>query len=222
MNIIFDLDDTLFPTGEFAELARKKAIRAMISLGLNEKEEPLYKRLMHIISKKGSNYENHFDDLCRELKIRDNSKFVAAAIAAYHDAKMAIQPYPEIPSILLTLRDRGYRLYVATNGQSVKQWDKLIRLGIALYFGHVFVSSELKEEKGIGFYKKILKRLRAKPSECVMIGDREDCDIVPAKKVGMHTIRVKKGKHAGDPSVADFEVQEISDIMDIVEKFKNL
>lgn len=220
-NVIFDVDDTLFPTNEFAELARKKAIRAMIRMGLvNVKEKTLYDKLLKIIKKKGSNYTKHFDDLCSSLRVKNKSKYIAAAIAAYHDTKMSIQPYSVIPSMLLKLHDEGYKLYAATNGRSVKQWDKLIRLGIALYFDGVFVSEDLREEKSPAFYYKVLKHLKTKPSECIMIGDREEYDIVPAKRVGIKTIRVRKGKYSKGSSVADFEVRELGGILRILQKLK--
>jgi len=210
-NIIFDIDDTLFPSSEFAALARRNAVRAMIRLGLDESEERLMKDLESIIKKKGSNYPNHFDLLLKGLKIDNKSRFVAAAVGAYHDTKSAIQPFPDVPSTLLMLKDVGYNLYVASNGIAVKQWDKLIRLGVGLYMDGVFVSEELKCEKSEKFYRKMIKRIKADPGECMMIGDREDMDILPAKKAGLHTARVLRGKYrdktkrtAADASITDF------------------
>jgi FMN phosphatase YigB (HAD superfamily) len=34
------------------------------------------------------------------------------------------------------------------------------------------------------------------PEACVMIGDRIDNDVVPARTLGMHTIRFRTGRHA--------------------------
>lgn len=198
-NIIFDIDDTLFPSTEFAALARRNAIRAMIRLGLDESEERLTKELESTIRKKGSNYSKHFDLLLKGLRIDNKSRFVAAAVGAYHDTKSAIQPFPDVPSTLLTLKDVGYDLYVASNGIAVKQWDKLIRLGLGLYMDGVFVSEELKCEKSEKFYKRMVKEINAKPEECIMIGDREDMDILPAKKAGLYTVRVLRGKYRNSP-----------------------
>ncbi len=198
-NIIFDIDDTLFPSSEFASLARRNALRAMIRLGLDVSEERLQKDLDAIIRKKGSNYPQHFDMLLKGLRIDNKSRFVAAAVGAYHDTKAAIQPFPDVPSTLLGLKDVGYRLFVASNGIAVKQWDKLIRLGIGLYMDDVFVSEELKCEKSERFYRQLVKRIGAKPGECIMVGDREDMDILPAKKAGLHTIRVLRGKYKDSP-----------------------
>jgi len=198
-NIIFDIDDTLFPSSEFSSLARRNAVRAMIRMGLVETEEEITGILDEILKKKGSNYPYHFDDLLKRLKIDNKSRFVAAAVGAYHDTKAAIQPFPDVPGTLLTLKDVGYNLYVASNGISVKQWDKLIRLGIGLYMDGVFVSEDLKCEKSEKFYRKMIKRMKAEPKECIMVGDREDMDILPAKKAGLHTIRVLRGKYRNSP-----------------------
>ena len=145
--IFFDIDDTLFPSSEFAELARKNAIRAMIEAGVDEEAERLHEMLARIIKKRGSNYPNQFDELCRKLGVRRPARYVAAAVAAYHNTKTGILPYPEVPRLLIKLRESGYKLYIATNGNAVKQWDKLIRMGIEHYFEDVFVSKK-SEGKG--------------------------------------------------------------------------
>ena len=50
-HVFIDIDDTLFPTSEFAELARRKAIRAMIEVGLDGDQEKLYGKLIKIIKR---------------------------------------------------------------------------------------------------------------------------------------------------------------------------
>ena len=210
-NILFDIDDTLFPSSEFAALARRNAVRAMIRVGFDAGEEELLRELHKIIEEKGSNYDIHFDLLLKRLDTRNPAKFIAAAVGAYHDTKASIQPFPDVPTVLLELREVGYKIYVASNGIAVKQWDKLIRLGVSQYFDGVFVSEELKSGKSPEFYKKILKKIKAKGNGCVMIGDREDADILPAKKAGMHAIRVLRGKYSktqrtsrADAKIKDF------------------
>ncbi|HNT61024.1 MAG TPA: HAD hydrolase-like protein, partial [Candidatus Bilamarchaeaceae archaeon] len=163
--IFFDVDNTLFPTAEFAELARRNAIRAIIETGLGKKEEELYKELNKLIREKGSNYPNHFDLLLKRMGAKRPARYVAAAVAAYHNTKSSIQPYPEVPKTLMELKERGYTLYVATNGDAVKQWDKLIRMGIHLFFDDVFVSEELGEEKSPSFFRKAMRLAKARPKD---------------------------------------------------------
>lgn len=217
-HILFDMDDTLFPSTEFSTLARKNAVNAMISMGLDQDYSTLSARLEGIIKEKGSNHPSHFDDLCRSFRIKNPGRYVAAAVAAYHDTKTAIAPFPRVPLTLMMLKERGYRLYVATRGSTIKQWDKLIRLKLALFFEDVFVSEALGEDKSEAFYRKILKALTARPEDCLMVGDNEERDIVPAKAIGMKTARMFSGKHASMPTKADFSIKDVSELPALLQR----
>ncbi len=218
-HVFIDIDDTLFPTSEFAELARRKAIRAMIEVGLDGDQEKLYGKLIKIIKRLGPNYDHHFNELCKELKIKHPAKYVAAAVGAYHAEKSSIQPYPEVPRILMNLRESGYLLYVATNGTAVKQWDKLILLGVHMFFEEVFVSESMGMEKNVEFFRKALKHIGAKPGECVMVGDKPSIDLFPPKKIGMKTIRAMMGgRHTTKPGKADFEMKNFSELPKLLKK----
>jgi len=222
--VFFDIDDCLFPSTEFSNLARKNAVRAMIRLGLDYDEDRLYKMLIKIIDEKGSNYPNHFDFLLKRLRVKNPGKYVAAAVAAYHDTKASILPYPEVPDVILTLRAKGAKIFVASDGIEIKQWDKLIRMGIGIFFDGVFVSENLKVSKDKSdFYRKILKQVKAKPEECLMVGDREDRDISPAKKIGMKTFRVFRGKYAENPkkTAADYSGKDLRKIVKMVKNISH-
>lgn len=222
INVFFDIDDVLFPSTQFARLARENALKAMIKWGLNQPYEKLESKLNEIIITKGSNHQKHFDFLLKELHIRKekHAQLVAAAIGAYHDTKTTIQPYPDVQQTLLTLWKK-YPLYIASDGVAVKQWDKLIRMNLAIFFERAFISEELKIKKCTGFYKKIAQLVKANEAKCIMIGDREDKDIVPAKKAGWFTIRIqRKGtKHFESKSVADKKISSFTELVKILNTF---
>ena len=55
------------------------------------------------------------------------------------------------------------------------------------------------------------------PSECVMVGDRIDNDIAPARLLGMRTVLFRTGRHiAQQPrwaeEVPDFEVRTVEEL----------
>jgi putative hydrolase of the HAD superfamily len=216
--IFFDVDNTLFPTAEFAELARKNAVRAMVETGVGISEAKLHKALNALIREKGSNYPRHFDLLLKRMGVKSPARHVAAAVAAYHNTKSSIQPYPEVPKTLMELKERGYKLYVATNGDAVKQWYKLIRMGIHLFFEDVFVSGEIGEEKSPSFFRKVLARLKASPSECIMVGYRMDADIIPAGKSGIYTVRVMRGPYSKKKGKADVSIRNFSELIKVLKK----
>ena len=66
--ILFDIDDTLYSTTEFAARARRNAVRAMIEAGLDLPEEVLLKELDEVLTEFSSNYEHHFDKLLQRLR----------------------------------------------------------------------------------------------------------------------------------------------------------
>lgn len=45
------------------------------------------------------------------------------------------------------------------------------------------------------YYEQIAQACGVDPSECIMVGDRIDKDVSPARQVGMRTIRVRVGLH---------------------------
>ena len=213
--IFFDIDNTLFPSRKFVELARRNAISAMVQVGLPFDEEHLYKRLLHIVKRYGSNYPHHFERLLDDLNWDRDPKIVAAGIAAYHNTKLSLSPYPDVPKTLLALRDMGYRLYVLSQGLPVKQWDKLIRLGLHFFFTDVFVTEKAKDT---AFYKRVLRKLKLKPSEALMVGDKPKSDIVPAKRAGIRTVLIAP---AGRKQGADFRIRTMHELLKVVSKIKN-
>ena len=66
-----------------------------------------------------------------------------------------------------------------------------------------------------------LERANCKPENAVMIGDRVDNDIVPAKKMGMKTIWIKQGfgkywQIRGEYEQADYVVDNLNEIIEIL------
>lgn len=93
------------------------------------------------------------------------------------------------------LRREGYVLALAAN-QGVRTGEFLRRSGITAGFAWDLVS----EEMGVGkpallFYRMILDGIGVSPSEAVMVGDRLDNDVLPAKLLGMRTVRVLVGPY---------------------------
>lgn len=208
--VLFDIDDTLFPSGEFAQRARKNAVRSMVEAGLAAKEGEAYLALRKIVRKKTSNYQYHLDDLCAKFGQGGNSKIIAAGIGAYHRTKEGIAPFPKVRQTLLTLRKAGYRVYAASEGKSLKQWDKLCRLGLHNLVQGAFISEEVGFEKGRKFYGKVARELHLPPSAILMVGDREEKDILPAREAGMRTARVCK---KGAESKADICIRDVSGLL---------
>lgn len=116
---------------------------------------------------------------------------------------------------------RNYKVGVIAN-QSIGTADRLEHFGILKYIDLVVASAEegvSKPDKRI--FEIALERSGCKPENAVMVGDRIDNDIVPAKQIGMKTIWVKQGfgrlwHVTGEDEKADYEAEKLSDILDIL------
>lgn len=226
--IFFDIDDTLYDSSLQSDLARRNALRAMIEAGLDIDEEAGIAALQNTVQKFGSNYEYHFNELLKKVGYDSNPRIIAAGIVAYHTTKIAhLVPYPDTIPTLLKLRDWGYNLGVITDGRAVKQWEKLIRLGLQHFFDTVIISEEVKSQKPYtAIFKQALKQVKCSAKDALMVGDRIDKDISGAKKAGIATVQILRGKYINQcPKDSyeepDYVIQNLKDIfyvLKIIEK----
>lgn len=103
------------------------------------------------------------------------------------------RPYPEAGEVLAALRARGYRIGIIAN-QSARTEDRLRAWGLLEHIDLVVASAEegvAKPDSAI--FRIALERAGCEPAEAVMIGDRLDNDVAPAKAVGMRTIWLPQG-----------------------------
>jgi len=220
--VFFDIDDTLYDSTKLTTTARRNSIRAMIDAGLKGDEDEIFEILQKIIKKYGSNYPKHYDELLKELGFPWNPKIIAAGVVAYEHTKAGfLKPFPGVVPTLLKLKNK-YKLGVISNGLAVKQWEKLVALGLHHFFEVVVTSQEVGYEKPQKeIFEIAIKKLKLKPEQCVMVGDRLDIDIAGAKLAGMKTIRIKKGKYAKmkpskEDEKPDYEIKEFEELLDIL------
>lgn len=225
--ILFDIDDTLYDSTRQSTLARKNAIEAMIEAGLDVNKKKAEETLAKVIREYGSNYSNHFNKLLKKLGKKPNQRIIAAGIVAYHNTKFTyLHPFEDTLPTLLKLRDMGYKLGVITDGKSMKQWEKLIRLGLQHFFDTVVISEEVGVEKP---EKKIFavacNKLALKPQNCVYVGNHLGKDIAGANNAGMTSVRIMKGKHSETKpktktEIPNFEITKLGDLTKLIKNGK--
>ena len=127
--VFFDIDDTLYDTSGFAKLARKAALNAMIDAGLPLSNYEAYILLRKIIKEKGSNYDRHFNVLTKRVFGEEKPLLIALGMITYHNVKFALlRLFPETMATLIHLKVQGYHMGVISNGLTIKQYEKLVRL----------------------------------------------------------------------------------------------
>ena len=220
--IFFDIDGTLLDTSNFAEIARRAAIDVMIENGLPSTQDESYELLKEIIADKGSNYSKHFNVLTQRICGRENHLLIALGMITYHNIKFSLlRPFPKTMETLVYLKNRGYKLGVISNGLTIKQWEKLVRLDIHTFFDEVITSEEVRSEKPEKeIFEEAMTRMGSNPENSVMIGNKFEIDIMGAVHAGMSAILVNS-----DLDVAtSTEVLENSDIkiIDIIGELQDI
>ena len=101
-------------------------------------------------------------------------------------------PYPDTAEILRYLRNKGYRIGVIAN-QSEGTAERLKNWELLKYIDVVAASAEIGAAKPDRIiFDKAFEMAGCTAQESVMIGDRLDNDIAPAKKLGMMTVWVRQ------------------------------
>ncbi|MEW6609358.1 MAG: TIGR02253 family HAD-type hydrolase [bacterium] len=199
--IFFDIDDTLYSTTEFTRLARMSAIRAMVEAGLRVDEFKAFEELEKVTKDFGANYERHYDELIARLNIKldvNKSIIIATGIVAYHDAKVReLKPFPDVEWALDVLsKCEEIKLGIISNGITLKQIEKIIRLGLLKYFDKKAMF--FVEEMGIRkpdplLFSRACEMLEIAPQEAMYVGDHPTNDIDPANEAGLITVFYQRG-----------------------------
>ena len=125
--------------------------------------------------------------------------------------------YPFTESILAELSEK-YKLGIIAN-QSAGSEKRLADWGIGKFFDLVITSAEEGVEKpNLEIFSIALDRAECEPCNAVMVGDRLDNDIIPAKKIGMKTIWVKQSfaERQPDSDIPDYIINSLEDINNIL------
>ena len=130
-------------------------------------------------------------------------------------------PYPDAQETLNLLYAKGYKIGVIAN-QSLGTADRLEKWGLLKYISVVVASAEIGFEKpDERIFKRALEMANCSAHDCVMIGDRLDNDILPAKKIGMKTIWIKQGfaRYSQPENLecqADYTVGNLTELTDLL------
>lgn len=169
-----------------------------------------------------------YDDLYNEM-IKASALFLQpypTAVKSLAIGNTAVYPkkfetlYEDAYDVLKVLHNK-YKIGIIAN-QLAGSEERIKHWGIDRFIDAVFASAELGISKpDIGIFEHALNTTCACPQESVMIGDRLDNDILPAKSLGMKTIWIKQGfgkyqKIRNDSYKPDAVIESLSEILEII------
>ncbi len=128
------------------------------------------------------------------LAFTDDEDVIAHVRSSGRYPKELESPYPQTAPLLEHLAGQ-YKLGVIAN-QPPGTSERLEGFGLAHYFDVCVSSGDVGMEKpDPAIFHMALEQAGCVPTESVMIGDRLDNDVRPAKALGFRTVRVLQGPH---------------------------
>ena len=199
--IFFDVDDTLFSTTQFASLARRRAVDAMVKQGLRLPVGEVRRELDEVISEFTSNYGGHFDKLLLRLPPAswagtNRALIIAAGIMAYHATKAELLPFPDVQPFLRRVHEQGDVMQgIITHGLEIKQAEKLLLLNIVPWINPaaIFISDQVGISKpNPKLYQRACGALGLRPEEVMYVGDHPLHDVDPCNAAGLIPVRIHR------------------------------
>ncbi len=143
-------------------------------------------------------------------------KCLGLPITPWHSEDEVI--YPQAAECLSELHKR-FKIGIIAN-QAPGTADRMKNYGLSQYLDLVIASAEEGIEKpDRRIFELALKRANCLPENAVMIGDRLDNDIIPAKKMGLKTIWIRQGFGGMATPLREEETPDrcVNDLMELSE-----
>ena len=238
----FDLDDCLFDSTGLSDRARIKGINAMIDLGLKIDRQNAIKMITEVVKEYGSNSSNHYnyfirrynrlEDVNEKIPYSLQFKYISAAVMAYHKEKIdSIKLYDDVKPCLIKLREKGLKSAIISDGLPLKQYEKILRLGIDDLIDLTTISDEIGVRKpNPKLFEFCLKKFNIEGTETIYIGDRLEKDIIPARLNNIHSIYIhrggkydiyKTGEKFPEGIKPDYEISNLNEIFDIIDEINS-
>jgi putative hydrolase of the HAD superfamily len=208
-HVLFDLDETIYPTETgIMDLISDRINEYMsLRLGIDPAEvgairEQYYRRY-------GTTGRGLY--LHHGLDTADYFEFV-------HDLPLEqmLRPDPGLDSMLERL---GAEKSIFTNATAAHARRVLDVLGVAKHFGHIIGIAELMyvPKPDVRAYQRALEILRANAEECLLVDDRAR-NLIPGQSLGMTTVLVG-ARRSGDS--ADFVVDEVTQVEQVMKAVRS-
>jgi len=220
--IIFDMDGTLYNEKEYV-ISGFRAVAEYLSV----KYKMSFNKIFEILK---SDFDNglrkkNFDVLVEKLHL--NAEKINNLVDIYRKHKPSISLYPDTKTILNKLKKEDLKLGLITDGWKESQENKISSLNLRDYFDLIIITDAYGKEywkPSEKPFKLVLSKFGLKPNGTVYIGDNPSKDFVAAKKLGIWTVRIKRGSgeydyvETDDEHEADYVISSLLSLKELISK----
>jgi HAD superfamily hydrolase (TIGR01662 family) len=136
-----------------------------------------------------------YSNMLRDLGVPLSDTLLERIIQSRDYLESHARLFPHVIPMLKRLKRQGYKVGIISNTsifatEQVRKRTKLLKFIDYPVFS--YAAGMIKPDPGI--FRKMLKIAKVKPDEAIMIGDKIDDDVIPAKELGINTILFKNPK----------------------------
>lgn len=200
-HVFFDLDHTLW---DFESNSQETLQEVYHIHGLPDKGVPSFDAFMDVYRKHNERlWERFRNGFIRRDELRWKRMWLTlldfkvadeALSRRLSDTFLQILPtksrlFPNAIRVLEYLKQKGYRLFLITNGFEETQWLKIRHSGIDSYFEQMITSEKagsLKPHPEI--FQYAFMQTGGRPQDSIMVGDNFEVDIMGAARAGMDQV----------------------------------
>ena len=222
MIVAFDLDDTLYPEEDFVK-SGFRAVADVLHRRFQIDEDKALEVMWTSLELNGRGRQ--FDEVIQFFGLSGRQS-VRELVRAYRHHVPSISLPRESTAVLEQLRSRP--LYVVTDGHKIVQQNKIDALGLAPWLRHAYLTHRYGIENrkpSVHVFELMIRRERCRPQDVLYVGDDPSKDFRALRPLGVRTVRVRTGRHAGAvvPATQDAEyaVTSIADVPDLVIAIEN-
>jgi HAD superfamily hydrolase (TIGR01549 family) len=208
--IIFDLWNTLISS----PLAENSLERIIEILNLSGKKE-FWANFGLVSVKPIETFEEVIKEFCKATGNEDKFKKIQKILNKIEERIVVFDD--TLPTLSL-LKKNGFPLCLITNTDKPSFLMALKKLNVNTIFDFVITSFDvgiLKPDKRI--FLLATEKLKLKPSECMMVGDSIEEDILTPRKLGMVTVLIdRKNCYKKVPQGANYLIKSLFELKEIL------
>ena len=229
MNLIFDLDDTLYDLSEPFRRSHKE----LLTEQLGENCEELFR--------KSRVYSDEILALERAGKIAKEDTFYHRIYRTYQDAGLELergiidafeekyryyQKHITVPEGIRQMLDfcktSGHRMVIFSNGNVKNQGSKIAALSMEQWFEkeNIIISEMTGFHKpSLEAFQYVEKHLHAKPEDIWYVGDTYEADVFGGKRAGWNVIWYNhRQREVPEHNLADITVNTAKELLEVLRK----
>ena len=132
-----------------------------------------------------------------------------------------IKCYGGAKKLLAKLKEDNYKIFALSNAQEAFTMPELKKLGLLEYFDGIAISSNYGIKKpNIEFFKRAISDFKIEDCDIIMMGNDYECDIAPAKELGLKTIFIETNLTPINPNKKNVYGFDGEFIYSVIDKLK--